>query len=92
MLHPQEPPHPETELPLYTFKLNQKSQFEFVPRDAEKLEFLDLVDCGGVGVLLMSVIYVCVYASEAMHTNVWSYVYKCVYMYICMRIFISVCI
>ena len=29
------------------FQINSTSQFEFVPRDTEKSEFLDLVDFGG---------------------------------------------
>jgi len=31
-------------------QIQPKSQFEFVPRDTEKLEFLDLVNFGGVAI------------------------------------------
>jgi len=35
--------------------MKSNSQFEFVPRDTEKFEFLDLVDFGGVAISVESV-------------------------------------
>jgi len=37
-------------------QMKPQSQFEFVPRDTEKSEFLDLVDSGGVAILVETVI------------------------------------
>jgi len=37
-------------------QIKPKSQFEFVPRDTEKSEFLDLVDFGGVAISVETVV------------------------------------
>jgi len=37
-------------------QIKTKSQLEFVPRDTEKSEFLDLVDFGGVAISMETVI------------------------------------
>jgi len=37
-------------------QIKSKFQFEFVPRDTEKSESLDLVDSGGVGISVENVI------------------------------------
>jgi len=49
LLHPWWPPeihHISNDL--MQIQMKTKSQFEFVPRDTEESEFLDLVDSGGV--------------------------------------------
>jgi len=45
MLHPPNQPNTEIQIPWYKVKLKQ-IQVEFVTRDTEKSEFLDLVDLG----------------------------------------------
>ena len=37
-------------------QIKPKSQFEFLPRNTEKLLFLDLVDFGGIAILVETVI------------------------------------
>jgi len=49
LAHPRNPPNPETEILRYN-QIRPKSQFECVPRDTEKSEFLDLVDVVGVAI------------------------------------------
>ena len=39
-------------------QLKPKSEFEFVPRNTKKSEYLDLVDFGGVAFSVETVIYV----------------------------------
>jgi len=63
MLHPRNPQkkmlhsrNPEIQFLRYIFKLNQKFQFEIVPRDTEESEFHDLVDFGGVAFSVETVI------------------------------------
>jgi len=48
MLQHRNPPNQKTRILQFRFKLNQKSLFEFVRRDAEESEFFDLADFGGV--------------------------------------------
>ena len=47
-------------------QIRPKSQFEFVPRDTEKSEFLDLVDFGDVAFSVQTVICVCVFCGAFM--------------------------
>ena len=48
MLHPRTPPNPRNSNSSVQIQIQPNSQFEFVPRDTKKSEFLDLVDFGGV--------------------------------------------
>jgi len=61
-------------------QIKPKSQFEFVPQDTEKSEFLDLVDFGCVAILVEKIIHVD------------AYMYQCIGYSLTLRAYVYVCL
>jgi len=56
LLHPPNQPNPQNSNSLVQSQIKPNSQVEFVARDTEKSEFLDLVNFGGGAIVVETVI------------------------------------
>jgi len=56
LLHPPNQPNPQNSNSLLQSQIKPNSQVEFVARDTEKSEFLDLVNFGGGAIVVETVI------------------------------------
>jgi len=59
MLHPRDPPNPESQIPRYKFKLNQHLNLNLYREILRDLEFLDVVDFGSAALSVKTVIPLC---------------------------------
>jgi len=71
MPHPRSPPNPRIPNSSVQTQIKSKSQFEFVPRDTEKSEFLDEVDFGGVGEVSVESVRTSLETMESHNLLIW---------------------
>jgi len=101
VLHPRNSPNPETRISRNLAVKIQIHEFEFLPRDSEKFEFLDLVGFWGcsdssgnclmrnsvyVGVCVCVCLCVCVYTREEAFIHIGNSVYVGVCVCACVRV------